>query len=218
MADYDRRPRGNGGGYGGNRKRRYRGEFVAWEASIDLTSTRLPRETILTYSGNKDEDDFDRRPQRRRYEEPLSSRMRKQLLSIAESPLRRVEDEVSQLAKLISENHEETELCQTFFDLAIQIVLEQPFKIPFVAAVVVVLNGLNKGEEAVQKVLSKAAVECEKAIATGDWRAVKLLCKFLGSLQGVLEDEGIWSVLGELFERAVDLQTASSDDVSISLL
>lgn len=34
-----------------------------------------------------DDDDFDHRPQRRRYEEPLPVKIRKQLLSIAESVL-----------------------------------------------------------------------------------------------------------------------------------
>jgi hypothetical protein len=34
---------------------------------------------------SQDEDDFDRRPQRRRYEEPPVVKIRKQLLSIAES-------------------------------------------------------------------------------------------------------------------------------------
>lgn len=32
-----------------------------------------------------DDDDYDRRPQRRRYEEPLAVTLRKQVLSIAES-------------------------------------------------------------------------------------------------------------------------------------
>ena len=32
-----------------------------------------------------DDDDFDRRPQRRRYEEPLAAVVRRQLLTIAES-------------------------------------------------------------------------------------------------------------------------------------
>ncbi len=77
MADYDRRRRGGGGGGGGggqfnNRKRRYRG-----------TSYSADRILISDYMAD---DDFeDRRPQRRRYEEPLASTLRKQVLSIAES-------------------------------------------------------------------------------------------------------------------------------------
>jgi nuclear cap-binding protein subunit 1 len=106
-----------------------------------------------------------------------------------------------------------------FFDLTLQMALEQPFKIPFVAAVVVVLNGLNKGEEAVGGkggILEKFCKETETRIRKGEWRDVKLLLRFLGSLQGILEEEGVFPVLTELFERAVDLQTASSDDVSLA--
>ncbi len=35
--------------------------------------------------GRVDDDDLDRRPQRRKYEEPLHLKVRKQLLAIAES-------------------------------------------------------------------------------------------------------------------------------------
>ncbi|OBT73837.1 hypothetical protein VF21_06684 [Pseudogymnoascus sp. 05NY08] len=160
----------------------------------------------------RDDDDFDRRPQRRRYEEPLPVRVRKQLLSIAESPLKPVEEEVHLLAKLVSDNYDDVEMRTSYIDLTLQVVVEQPFKIPFVAATVVVLNGMNRGEEAVALILTKAAEETERKVALGEWREVKLLLKFLGSLQGLLNDEGVWPVLSELFERAVDLQTASSED------
>lgn len=72
MADYERRPRGNRQPFN-NRKRRYRGETIF----RGRESTGLTEWT--------DEDDYDRRPQRRRYEEPLSVTLRKQVLSIAES-------------------------------------------------------------------------------------------------------------------------------------
>lgn len=172
---------------------------------------------LLNSPTKPDDEDFDRRPQRRRYEEPLSSRIRRQLLSIAESPHKRPEDDVRLLAKTISDNYDDVEMRASFLQLALQIVVEQPFKIPFVAGVVVVLNGLNRGEEAVEAVLAKAAADTEEAIARGQWRTVKLLLKFLGSLQGLLEEDGVFGVLTELFERAVDLQTASSDDVSIPI-
>lgn len=140
--------------------------------------------------------------------------MRKQLLSIAESPLKPVEEEVHLLAKLVSDNYDDVEMRTSYIDLTLQVVVEQPFKIPFVAATVVVLNGMNRGEEAVALILTKAAEETERKVALGEWREVKLLLKFLGGLQGLLNDEGVWPVLSELFERAVDLQTASSEDVS----
>ena len=147
----------------------------------------------------------------------MPAKIRKQLLSIAESPLKRVEDEVHSLAKTVSDNYDDLEVRNTFFDLALQIVVEQPFKIPFIAAAVVVLNGLNRGEEAVGGkggILHKVCEETEEKIKRGEWRDVKLFLRFLACLHGILEEEGVFVVLTELFERAVDLQTASSDDVS----
>jgi nuclear cap-binding protein subunit 1 len=44
---------------------------------------------------------------------------------------------------------------------------------------------------------------------------VKLYLKLLACLQGCLEGDGVFPLLEELFSRAADLQTASSDDVSI---
>ncbi|KUJ20138.1 uncharacterized protein LY89DRAFT_472300 [Mollisia scopiformis] len=180
MADYDQRPRGGRGGYN-NRKRRYR-----------------------------DEDDYDRRPQRRRYEEPLSSRVRKQFLAIAESPLKRVEDEVMAIAKMVTENSEDEDVKSGFYDLVIQLVIEQPFKIPFVAAVVVVVNTLKS--EMVEEVLKRTGIKVNEAIARGEWREVKLLMKFLGGLQGLLEADGVWAVLEEFLTKAVDLQTDNNEE------
>lgn len=145
-------------------------------------------------------------------------KIRKQLLSIAESPLKRVEDEVHSLAKTVSDNYDDLEVRSAFFELVLQIIVEQPFKIPFVAATVVVLNGLSRGEEAVGGkggILQKICEETEEKIRRGEWRDVKLFLRFLACLQGILEEEGVFVVLTELFERAVDLQTASSDDVSL---
>lgn len=80
MADYDRRPRRGGGGGGGggggqfnNRKRRYRG------------TNPFLKDPSVTFLIRTEDDYDDRRPQRRRYEEPLAVSLRKQVLSIAEN-------------------------------------------------------------------------------------------------------------------------------------
>lgn len=122
------------------------------------------------------------------------------------------------MAKTVSDNYDDLEMRNAFFELTLQIIVEQPFKIPFVAAVVIVVNGLNRGEEIVGGkggVLEKICDETEQRIKNGEWRDVKLFLRFLACLQGILEEEGVFVVLTELFERAVDLQTASSDDVSL---
>ncbi|PBP22804.1 cap binding protein [Diplocarpon rosae] len=181
MADYDHRPRGGRGGYNNNRKRRYR-----------------------------DEDDYDRRPQRRRYEDPPLARIRKALLGIADLAQKRVEDQVHTLAKDVCEHYEDEEIRDSFFELAIQLVVEQPFKIPFVAAVVLVANTMRS--EMAAEVLRRAAIRTNRAIAMGEWREVKLLMKLLGGLQGLLEGEGLWSVLQDLLTKAVDLQTENNEE------
>lgn len=181
MADHDRR-QGGGGGGGYNRKRRYR-----------------------------DDDDFDRRPQRRRYNEPpIHIRVRKQLLSLAESPLRKWHEEVQSIAHMVSENYDKEEVKTNFLDLASQLIVEQPLKTPFVAAVVLVANSLKP--EIVTDVLAKIAPLTEEQISLGEWRNVKLYLKFLACLQACLEGDGLFPVLEELFNRAVELQTSNSDD------
>lgn len=160
---------------------------------------------------HRDDDDYDRRPQRRRYEEPLVAKVRRQLLTIAESPARRAEDDVAGIAKTVTENFEDEELRKNFVDLAIQLVMEQPFKIPFIAAIVLVANS-QKSEVAVE-LLKKAGEAAQNYVNIGAWRELKLILRFLGCLQGLFEGDGIFPILDELFARAVDLQTASSEDL-----
>lgn len=147
------------------------------------------------------------------------------ILALAESQHKRPEEEINYVANVIAENTHEEAARNGFVDLAIQLILEQPFKIVHVAGVLLVLNGLKGstepgidskggGGEIVKDVIAKASSALERGIAKGEWRDVKLLLKFLGSLHGVFADEGVWPILEDLFSRAVDLQTASSDDVS----
>lgn len=99
----------------------------------------------------------------------------------------------------------------SFYELTLQLVVEQPFKIPFVAAVILVVNTLR--QEMVTEVLSRAAVNTNKAAVKGEWREVKLYMKFLGSLQGLLEGEGVFPVLQDILTKAVDLQTENNEEV-----
>ena len=126
--------------------------------------------------------------------------------------MKRVEDDVAQIAQTVSDNHEDEELRNSFCDLTLQLVVEQPFKISFVAAVVLVVNTMKP--DIVVEILSRAVVRINKAIAEGEWRAVKLYLKFLGSLQGLLEGEGVFPVLQDLLTKAVELQTENNEEVS----
>lgn len=168
-----------------------------------------------------EDDDFDRRgpprhQQQRRFDAPPHVRVRKQLIAIAENPMRPWHDEAQAIATLFTDNWDDELLRANFVDLVLQLAVEQPLKTPFTAAVVLLANVARP--EVVDLLLAKLAGLVEGGIRTGEWRAVKMYLKLLGCLQGCLEGEGVFPVLEELFARAVDLQTASSEDVSFSSL
>jgi nuclear cap-binding protein subunit 1 len=98
----------------------------------------------------------------------------------------------------------------TFRELALQLVVEQPMKIPFVAAVFLLLN-ISSAETA-KDILEPAANALREHLKAGAWREVKLLLRFFACLQGMIEGDGVLPILEELFNRAVDLQTTSSTD------
>jgi nuclear cap-binding protein subunit 1 len=125
-------------------------------------------------------------------------------------------EEVLGIANLMCDNYDDALLRDNFINLCLQLALEQPLKTPFVAAVVLLVN-TNKSE-LVERLLSRLTDAIEERIAQGEWRDVKLYLKLLGCLQSCLEGDGVFPVLEELFARAVDLQTASSEDVSVCFL
>lgn len=54
----------------------------------------------------------------------------------------------------------------------------------------------------------------QEAVNTGNWRDFKLLLRLTSCLGQLFETDGVINILDELFNRAVDLQTASPEDVS----
>lgn len=92
--------------------------------------------------------------------------------------------------------------------------VEQPLKIPFLAAIVLAANPQNA--QIAHEVIARCGTVMQEHLDVGAWREVKLILRFLGCLQGLLEADGVFSILEELFSRAVDLQTASSEDVWIA--
>ena len=97
--------------------------------------------------------------------------------------------------------------------LTINRIVEQPLKIPFVAGAVLYANAENSS--VTQEILGRAGPMCQEALDAGDWRSFKLLLRFLACLAPLFKEDGIVPILDELFSRAVDLQTASPDDVSL---
>lgn len=143
--------------------------------------------------------------------------------------MKKTEDETNSIAKAVSESYDDEELRNTFLDISMQLyvasipeaaipidvvfrIVEQPFKIPFVAAIL--LSSNSQKPELTEEILSRIGTIIQGHLEVGAWREVKLLLRFLGCLQGILQGDGVFPLLEELFARAVDLQTASSEDVS----
>ena len=91
-------------------------------------------------------------------------------------------------------------------------VQEQPFKTPFLAAVILHVN--NSKPEIAVEVIKKAATRTQAAFDTGSWREVKLYLRLFAALSSLFEGDGVFPILDELFNRAADLQAASQLDVS----
>ena len=219
---------------------------LACDASVSFKALTRPDRT-------EDDDHHqsyrDQRGPRRRHEPPVPSRLRKQIIDLADSPLRRVQEEVNGVAHLLADNYDDERLRANFVDLILQLAVEQPLKTPFAAAAVLVVNTLthkpapaaaptasnggddgldtsmeNGGQDAskepqptsgvVDDLLTKAAAQVEEKVRLGEWRAVKLYLKLLACLQSCLEGDGVFPILEDLFNQAVELQTNNNEDVS----
>ena len=70
----------------------------------------------------REDDDYDRpRYRQREYKEPLSHRVRRQITTIAENPLRDAKVDTIDLAKLITDNHEDEYFCKQLSDFLPQL-------------------------------------------------------------------------------------------------
>ncbi|CAK1365649.1 Nuclear cap-binding protein subunit 1 [Cercospora beticola] len=160
----------------------------------------------------RDDDDYDQgfRNQRQRQEPPPGTRIRKGLLEIGEDLLRLPHEVAANVAKLAADNYEDDYVKDTFRVASLKLVLEQPFKIPFIAAVVLYANA--EKSEMTEDVIKHVAQELQAAMDAGKLKEVKLLLRFLACLGPLFEQDGIVPILDELFDKAADLQTASTED------
>ncbi|EAT83394.2 hypothetical protein SNOG_09202 [Parastagonospora nodorum SN15] len=97
-----------------------------------------------------------------------------------------------EIAKIFAENFDDERL--------------SPFKIPFVAAVALYGNEV-KPEIAIE------AMKRRQALNAGEWKEFKQFLRFFACLQPLFEDDGIFTLLGQLFDTVVDLQSANENDV-----
>ncbi|KAH8725967.1 cap binding protein [Phaeosphaeriaceae sp. PMI808] len=152
----------------------------------------------------------DDRPPRQRYEEPPFPKLRRLLLNIASST-KLPQDEAIEIAKVFGQHFDDEKLRSDFFDVWVQLLIEQPFKIPFVAAVALYGNEVNPGIaiEAMKRVRDRA----QEALNAGEWKEFKQLLRFFACLQPLYQDDGVFTLLGQLFDTVVDLQSANENDV-----
>ncbi|KAF2823924.1 cap binding protein [Ophiobolus disseminans] len=149
-------------------------------------------------------------PPRRRYEEPAFPKLRRLLLNIASST-KLPQDEAIEIAKLFGENFDDERLRSDFFDVWVQLIIEQPFKIPFVAAVALYGNEIKP--EIPIEAMKRVGNRAQEALNAGEWKEFKLLLRFFACLQPLYQDEGVFTLLGQLFDTVVDLQSANENDV-----
>jgi nuclear cap-binding protein subunit 1 len=91
-------------------------------------------------------------------------------------------------------------------------IIEQPFKIPFVAAVALYGNEI-KPEIAIEA-MKRVGDRAQQALNAGEWKEFKQLVRFFACLQPLYADDGVFTLLGQLFDTVVDLQSANENDVS----
>lgn len=96
--------------------------------------------------------------------------------------------------------------------LTVPSIIEQPFKIPFVAAVA--LYGNEVKPEIAIEAMKRVGDRAQEALNAGEWKEFKLLLRFFACLQPLYQDEGVFTLLGQLFDTVVDLQSANENDVS----
>jgi nuclear cap-binding protein subunit 1 len=90
--------------------------------------------------------------------------------------------------------------------------IEQPFKIPFVAAVALYGNEIKP--EITIEAMKRIGDRAQQALNAGEWKEFKQFLRFFACLQPLYEDEGVFTILGQLFDTVVDLQSANENDVS----
>lgn len=156
--------------------------------------------------------DYIKKP-RPRYEEPIASRIRRDIIFIGEETLQSSpQDHCAAFGRDIANNFDDDQVRGPLLDTLVAMLCEQPLKIPFIAAVMLYANDLNA--EVSRELIARTSKKMAYALELGDWRDVKLLLRFHACLQGVLEGAGVFQILNQLFDWVIDLQSSSAEDVS----
>lgn len=175
--------------------------------------------TLITPAEDDDDQRDYRRQQRPRYEEPIASRLRRDIIFIGEEGSLvgdlGAQNQAAGFGRDIANNFEDDQVRGPLLDTLVDMLCEQPLKLPFLAAVALYANDLNA--EVGREFIARASKKMAKSLELGEWRDFKLLLRFHACLQGVLEGLGVFQILNQLFDWVIDLQSASAEDVSTKL-
>jgi hypothetical protein len=62
--------------------------------------------------------------------------------------------------------------------------------------------------------MKRVGDRAQQALNAGEWKEFKQLIRFFACLQPLYADDGVFTLLGQLFDTVVDLQSANENDVS----
>jgi len=77
----------------------------------------------------------------------------------------------------------------------------------------VALYGNEIKPEIAIEAMKRVAERAQQAFNAGEWKEFKQFLRFFACLQPLFEDDGIFTLLGQLFDTVVDLQSANENDV-----
>jgi nuclear cap-binding protein subunit 1 len=157
--------------------------------------------------------DYVKRQTRPRYEEPIASKIRRDIIFIGEESLSSSPaDHCAAFGRDIASNFEDDQVSGNLLDTLVAMICEQPLKIPFIAAVALYANDLNPAVS--KELIARTSKKMTYALELGDWRDFKVLLRFHACLQDILEGPGVFTILNQLFDWVIDLQSSSAEDVS----
>lgn len=92
-------------------------------------------------------------------------------------------------------------------------VIEQPFKIPFVAAIILVAN--SKNEEVGKQIVEEFRSHAQGYLDECQWRPFKLILRFLACLSSLFSDDGIMILLDDIANFAGEVASGDSSNVRL---
>ncbi|KAA8913143.1 MIF4G like-domain-containing protein [Sphaerosporella brunnea] len=131
-------------------------------------------------------------------EDPLQ-RLKRETIQIAESPLVKIEDAVKNIATGYTTSFENEEFRAGYLACLHDLIVEQPFKIPFVATMVRVANAENA--DAGKAVVDHMAESLQRFLLVGDFQSFKLVLRFFACLGDMMGEENVGPLLEALIEK-----------------